>query len=159
MITRPLDLASRLRPEPRSFDWLFYVNAVVLVLFFVIFGSRFVLAPGLNIELQKRQGPAAEFSLPVAPGANANAKPTTHFISVLASGQIYTPHGTLKTDQLETWLAAQAKTTKSPVLLVRGDNDVPVSVMTLISGTAEKVGFAVIWAAVDSTDSARTEGR
>ena len=32
MITRPLDLASRLRPEPRSFDWLFYVNGGVIVL-------------------------------------------------------------------------------------------------------------------------------
>ena len=46
MITRPLDLASKLRPEPRNFDWLFFVNAGLLVLFFVLFGSRFVLAPG-----------------------------------------------------------------------------------------------------------------
>ena len=31
MITRPLDLASKMRPEPRNFDWLFYVNAGLLV--------------------------------------------------------------------------------------------------------------------------------
>ena len=32
MITRPLDLASKLRPEPRNFDWLFFVNAGLLSL-------------------------------------------------------------------------------------------------------------------------------
>ena len=45
MITRPLDLAAKLRPPPRSFDALFWVNVGVVVGFFALFGSRFVLAP------------------------------------------------------------------------------------------------------------------
>ena len=52
MITRPLDLASKLRPEPRSLDALFYVNVGVLALFFTMLGSRFVLAPGLGVDFQ-----------------------------------------------------------------------------------------------------------
>lgn len=52
MIVRPLDLASRLRPEPRDFDALFYVNAGMLALFFSLFGSRFVIAPGLELDFQ-----------------------------------------------------------------------------------------------------------
>ena len=48
MITRPLELSSRLRPEPRTFDWVFYVNGGLIVLFFSLFGSQFVLAPGLG---------------------------------------------------------------------------------------------------------------
>lgn len=148
MITRPLDLASRMRPEPRNFDWLFYVNAGVLVVFFAFFGSDLVLAPGLSVRL------------PSAAGANANAKPATHFISVLATGQIYTAQGTLKIQQVETWLSAQAKTTKAPVLLIRGDVDVPMSVIATIGGTAAKVGFLdVMVAVVDAADGTRTEER
>ena len=160
MITRPLDLASRLRPEPRNFDWLFYVNGVALVFFFTLFGSPFVLAPGLSVE----------FRLPVAEGANANARPITHSITVQASGQVFTPQGNLKIEltpqgnlkmeQVEQWLAAQAKTAKAPVLLVRGDAEVHQSVMVAISGTATKVGFVdVTWASVDAADGARTGGR
>ena len=148
MITRPLDLASRMRPEPRNFDWLFYVNVAVLVVFFAFFGSDFVLAPGLSVRL------------PSAAGADANAKPATHFITVLATGQIYTAQGTLKLEQVETWLSAQARATKAPVLLIRGDATVPVSVITMIGGAAAKAGFAdVMVAVVDATDGARTEER
>ena len=32
MITRPLDIAAKLRPEPRNFDFLFFVNGGLLVL-------------------------------------------------------------------------------------------------------------------------------
>lgn len=148
MIARPLDLASRLRPEPRNFDWLFYVNILALVLFFALFGSAFVLAPGLSVRL------------PVAAGSNANAQPVTHFITVLGDDQIFTPHGVIKLEQIGKWLADQARTTKAPVLLVRADSAVPVSTLGLISGTAKDVGFVdVTWATVDAADGARSGGR
>ena len=86
MITRPLDLASRLRSPPPSFDALFYVNVGLLGMFFMLFGSPFVLAPGLGVD----------FRLPAAAGANANARTPTHVISVLATGQIFTAHGVRK---------------------------------------------------------------
>ena len=35
MLSRPLDLASRLRPEPRNFDWLFIVNGGLIALMLV----------------------------------------------------------------------------------------------------------------------------
>ena len=76
MITRPLDLASRLRPPPRSFDSLFFVNVGVIALFFFVFGSRFVLAPGLGVN----------FTLPELRGADAGAARTTHVISVARPG-------------------------------------------------------------------------
>ena len=62
MLTRPLELASRLRPAPRGLAWPFLVNAGLLVLFFSLFGSRFVLAPGLGVD----------FRLPTVAGANAH---------------------------------------------------------------------------------------
>src|SRR6476620_1297046 len=101
MITRPLDLASKLRPEPRSMDAVFFVNAGLLVLFFSLFGSRFVLAPGLGLD----------FRLPTAVGARANARIATHMINVISSGQIFTSDGSRTKEQFTVWLNAQAKST------------------------------------------------
>ena len=64
MLTEPLELSSRLRPLPRNGDALFYVTVGALVLFFLLFGSRFVLAPGIT------------FSLPQNAAAVASAAPT-----------------------------------------------------------------------------------
>jgi biopolymer transport protein ExbD len=130
MITRPLELASRLRPEPRNFDALFYVNVGVLGLFFLVFGSRFVLAPGLGVD----------FQLPVMPGALAGAVTTTSTISVKNSGQILAD-GLLSMAQLREWLKAEAKQHKHPSLLVRMSAGVPVSVQNEIVSAARDAGF------------------
>ena len=148
MITRPLDLASRLRSEPRSFDGLFFVNVGVLALFFTLFGSSFVLAPGLGVN----------FRLPVAAGADANAKAPTHVISVLPTGQILTSHGWRKIEELDGWFREQARGTKDPVLLVRGDRGVSVDLLGAISSAATNAGFVVMWAASEA-ESQRSGGR
>lgn len=152
MITRPLDLAAKLRSEPRSFDWLFFVNGGLLVLFFSLFGSRFVLSPGLGVD----------FALPEVPGANADARPTTHVISVINAGQIIVGDGLRNLDQLQEWLDAQAKTEKQPSLLVRASAGVPASILAKILGMAHAAGFSVILAAEDSavrSDGAHGAGR
>ena len=127
MITRPLDLASKLRPEPRTFDALFYVNVGVLVLFFFVFGSRFVLAPGLGVELPEIHG--------ALPGVV-----TTSTISVKNSGQIFAD-GLLSMAQLREWLKVEAKKQKHPSLLVRMSAGVPVSVQNEIVTAARDAGF------------------
>jgi biopolymer transport protein ExbD len=148
MITRPLDLASKLRPEPRNFDWLFFVNAGLLVLFFSLFGSRFVLAPGLGID----------FRLPTVAGATAGARAPTHVISVINSGQIFTSDGLRKLGDLRNWLAQNAKNTRSPLLLVRGSSGVPMSVLADIANAATATGYEVLWAASEGDVAARPKG-
>ncbi|MBI5380384.1 MAG: biopolymer transporter ExbD [Opitutae bacterium] len=138
MITRPLDLASRLQRPPPSFDWLFFVNGGVLVLFFLLFGSRFVLAPGLGVD----------FRMPVVPGALAGASTTTHMISVKNGGLIFADSGALSLAQLREWLKAAARTTKDPILLVRASAGVPMSDLTDIYTVAQEAGFIrVVWGA------------
>lgn len=134
MITRPLDIASRLQPPPRSLDWLFFVNGGLIVLFFFLFGSRFVLAPGLGVD----------FRLPEMAGAHASAAVTTHFISVKRGGVIFASgSGAIDLAQLKTWLAVEAKTVKAPVLLVRASADVPVSELVDIYTVAREAGFSI----------------
>jgi biopolymer transport protein ExbD len=138
MITRPLDLASKLRPEPRNFDWLFFVNAGLLLLAFSVFCSRFVLAPGISVD----------FQLPTAVGATEGALRTTHTIDIRGDGQILTDDGFRSMEELKDWLRIQASATKSPVLLVRAESGkVSLATATEISSAAKKAGFQVLVAA------------
>jgi biopolymer transport protein ExbD len=137
MITRPLDLASRLRPPPRNFDAWFYVNAGLLGLFFLLFGSRFILAPGLEVD----------FKLPQIAGARAGALVATHYITVKDSGQIFGNDGLMNLVQLQAWLQAEAPKTPQPSLLVKASARVTNERMLQIFSAAQAAGFRPIWAA------------
>jgi biopolymer transport protein ExbD len=139
MIARPLGLAGRLRPEPRDADAVFYVNVCALALFFTLFGSRFVLAPGLGLD----------FELPQVAGAREGAAPTTCYISVLRTGQIFTDDGLFNLAQLQDWLNAQAKLYRRPSLLIRASAGVPLSSLARIFDLAHKAGFRVVVGAED----------
>lgn len=148
MITRPLDLASRLRPEPRSFDWLFFVNGGLIVFFFVLFGSRHVLSPGLAID----------FQLPELAGANAGARATTHYVTVVSAGQIFAGDGLRDLKALPEWLREQARTVSKPSLLIQASGHVETAVITEISSAARRAGFLEIQVAAIEP-GADTKGR
>ena len=136
MITRPLDLAARLRPPPRNFDWVFLVVGGLIVQFFPLFGSRFVLAPGLGVD----------FRLPTMPGALAGAAATTHVITIKSAGFknggfVFAESGALNWTQFGEWLKAAAKTTKTPVLLVQANADVPMADLADLNTLAKEAGF------------------
>jgi biopolymer transport protein ExbD len=140
MITRPLDLAARLRPEPRSFDSLFFVNCGLIVLFFSLHGSQFVLGPGVGVD----------FRLPQVAGANAGARATTHYVRVVSAGQIFAGDGLRDMVQLKAWLAAQAETVREPSLQIQASQGVPMSIVTDIVSAAYEAGFTTHLAATEA---------
>lgn len=146
MIARPLDLASRLRPTPHGTGALHYVNVGLLGLFFVLFGSRFVLAPGLGVD----------FQLPQQPGAQAGAAQASNVISVLRSGQIFTDEGLVDMGQLREWLHSRAARDAKPTLLVRASSQVTLSELIEIEGAAHEAGFRVLLGAEDRGSSPET---
>jgi len=152
MITRPLDLAARLRPPPRNFDWVFLVVGGLIVQFFLIFGSRFVLAPGLGVG----------FRLPAMPGALADAAPTTSHVITITSGGfknggvVFAEGGALNFKQLGDWLKAEAKTSKAPVLLVQANADVPMADLADLNTLAKEAGF--LWVQFAANEPAAQPG-
>lgn len=149
MITRPLDLASRLRPAPRNFDGWFFANAGLIALFFFLFGSPFVLAPALGVD----------FRLPEIAGANADARPATHHVNVTNSGQIFVRDGPLTMEQLRGWLRVRATAVKEPVLLVLASEGVPTLLVLEIAGAGRDAGFTVRIAAREPTGGEGEKGR
>ncbi len=142
MITRPLELASQLRPEPRNFDLLFLVNGGLIVLFFFLFGSSFVLAPGIALNFQMQE----------VAGARSGAAPTTHRITVKPSGLIFTDKGPVDVEQLGNWLKGEAVKTRQASLLIIASKDVLGGRITEIANVAHAAGFVnVQWAAEEPT--------
>jgi biopolymer transport protein ExbD len=138
MITHPLDLAARLRPPPRNFDVLFLVNGALIMVFFVLFGSRFVLAPGLGVN----------FRLHEMAGAGAGAARTTVVITLWRSDMVLVDDGMLDYAQLRGWLEKRARSEKGLALLVRADRRVPLEDLAVIAEMAANAGFTggVQWA-------------
>jgi biopolymer transport protein ExbD len=122
-----------LRAPPRNYDWLFGVNAALIVLAFSIFGSRFVLSPGLGIG----------FALPTVPADTTELRPTTHVLTIVSEGQIFVRDGVKSLDELSDWLRQQATTVKQPTLLVRAGAGVPAQILAAVLAKAHAAGFAV----------------
>jgi len=153
MITRPLDLASRLRPVPRNFDTFFYANIVLLGVFFSVFGSRFMLSPGIELG-------GAILHEPVAEGAMAGAVRTSAVISVLRAGLVFTEDGPKSYGELAAWLPRRVAELNeaAPWLLVRADAAVPLQDLFRIHSMAIAAGFAGVQLAAEPV-AARASGR
>ena len=149
MITRPLDLVSRVRPAPASFDAFYFINAVALFMFFLLFGSRFVLAPGLGV------GRPGGFSLPVMAGAKNGGVMTNVVVSVPGPGVALVDKGMISFAQLNDWLKIQARGRKAPALLVRADRHVPMQDIADLAAMAKADGFVYVQLAFDEPDATK----
>lgn len=151
MITRPLDLASRLRPAPRGLDALFYVNVGALAVFFLLFGSRFVLAPGL----------AVDFTLPTADFAATARLATDVVIAVPASNMAVVDGAVVDFKGLGEWLRMRggggAKTASAPRkrLLVQATGSLPTRDLTELYALAAAAGFGGVLIATDDAEARR----
>lgn len=142
MITRPLDLASRLTPVPRGLDTLFYVNVGLLALFFSVFGSAFVLAPGLGIE----------FALPVAGDAATSTATTDVVIAVPTTGMVVVDGAVVDYVGLAGWLREKAAGGRAKRLLVQASGSLPARDLVEIYALAADAGFTGVLIATSSSN-------
>jgi biopolymer transport protein ExbD len=138
MITQPLELQSRLSPPPRDLDFFAWVNAGLIVLFFGLLGSRFVLAPGLLI------GTGGEgFSLPVTSGLQ-RAPTASVVVSYRQDNVILFEGAIIKLSELRQRLEAYAKQHPGEVLLLLADQHVSAQAVAELSAMAQDAGFAYV---------------
>jgi biopolymer transport protein ExbD len=139
MITRPLDLSSRLRSPPRNLDFVFYVNACLIALMFVLFGSRFVLSPGLGVD----------FRVPVADSALIGAVPTDVVIAVKGADLAFVEGAKVNSDGLRLWLIERAKGHEGLRLLIQADASLSTKDLTDICEMARTAGFVAVQIAAE----------
>ncbi len=143
MITRPFDLVSRLTPPPRDFNAIAWVNVCVIVLFFSILGSRFVLAPGLLLKVDN-----TAFGLPATPGVQ-NVRTASMVVAYWRDDVIMYDGAIITLPQLRERLAAYARQHPGEVLLLLADRQVSVKAVADLSAMATSLGFAYVQIAAE----------
>lgn len=145
MITHPLELQSRLSPPPRDLDFFAWVNVGVIVLFFGLLGSRFVLAPGLSIGVGGEQS----LVLPEVRGATESAGPASVVVSYRRDNVILFEGGMYSLSELRKHMESYAKLHPGAVMLVRSDRQVSMQSILDLCEMARSVGFANVLLAAE----------
>ena len=147
MITRPLDLAARLSPSPRDLDFFAWINVAMIALFFGLLGSRFVLAPGLPMEVGET-GTAIE--LPTLGPSVGSAGVASVVVSYRRDNVILFEGGMYSPADLRKKMAEYARKHPGAVLLVRADRQVSMQAFLDLCEMAKSVGFANVLVAAES---------
>jgi biopolymer transport protein ExbD len=143
VITRPLDLESRLSPPPRDFTAVAWVNVGMIVLFFTLLASRFVLAPGLLMGAGNEA-----FALPTLGGLQ-NIRTASVVVSYRRDDVILFEGAIVTLPELRERLGAYARQHPGEVLLLIADNQVSVKALAELSAVATSLGFAYVHVAAE----------
>ena len=145
MITRPLDLGASLSPPPRDLDFVAWVNVGVIVLFFSLLGSRFVLAPGPVIDVSGDNTIELPNAATAAEGTNAAAVVVSYRRDnvILFEGGMYT------LAELKKHLKGYASDHPGAVMLVRADRQVTLQDFLALCDMAKAAGFASVQPATE----------
>jgi biopolymer transport protein ExbD len=149
MITRPLDLESRMSPPPRDFNAVAWVNVGLIVLFFSLLGSRFVLATGVLVGV----GEGGVIELPSVNPASASTAATSVVVSYRRDNVILFEGGMYSLTELRKHMAAYTKNNPGSVMLVRADKQVSNQALADLFAMAGAVGFRNVLLAAEPTVS------
>jgi len=147
MITRPLDLESRMSPPPRDFNAVAWVNVGLIVLFFSLLGSRFVLATGVLIGV----GEAGAIELPSVNPASASTAATSVVVSYRRDNVILFEGGMYSLAELRKHMEAYTRSNPGSVMLVRADKQVSNQALADLFAMAGSVGFKNVLLAAEPT--------
>lgn len=149
MITRPFNFEAHLtRPESR-FDLVPFVNVGAILLFFGLLGSRFVLAPGMAINL---------------PATSAMPQDALLTSRVLTVGEVEGRESLifegriLNLASFERLLTEQANEFSGDVLLVLMDRDVSMVLLVRVCELAKRAGFNQVLLAAEPEPAVSVRG-
>ena len=148
MITRPLDLESRLSPPPRDLDFMAWVNVAVIVLLFAMFGSQTVLLPGVPIGV----GESSQIELPTTGPASGDAGTASVVVSYRRDNVILFEGGMYSLADLRKQMAGYVKKHPGAVMLVRADRQVSMQAFLDLCDMARSVGFANVRVAAETPE-------
>jgi biopolymer transport protein ExbD len=152
MITRPLDLETRLGQPSRDLDFVAWVNVGLIVLFFGLFGSRFVLAPGLPVGV----GAQDPVNLPADGTLSSGAEATSVVVTYRRDDVILFEGGMYSLTTLKKHFEDQSFLKKHPgaVMLVRADRQVSMQAFLDLCVMARGLGFVNVLVAAEPQNPA-----
>lgn len=144
MITRPLDLQSRLSPPPRDADMFFWLNVSVVTLFFGLLGARFIQGTG---ETMRLDGTTGGFAVPqVSAVTQATASVV---VSYRRDNMVLFEGGIFDLRDLRAPLERYAKQHPGSTLMARVDKEVSAQGLLDLCDLARQAGFAQVLLAAE----------
>ncbi|AWT59345.1 MAG: hypothetical protein DF168_00530 [Candidatus Moanabacter tarae] len=139
MITSPLDLRRHLSEIDQRFDFVPFVDLILLGLFSVILGSRFIFAPGLDVELPKVDSEVLSIL------------PTAAVLTIRENEMILFEGDRVRIGGLEQKLGEYMTEKKidKTILLVKADQGVKVRILLEIMDLARRSGFSRVQIAAE----------
>ena len=139
MITSPLDLRRYLTEPDQRLDPVPLLDLILIGLFFVLLGSRFVFAPGLNVEL------------PEVGSEALSTLPTSAVLTIRENEMILFEGDRVRLGELERRLGEYMAGEKpeETILLVKSDRKVEVQLLLEILDLAHRSGFTRVQIAAE----------
>ncbi|HEY0862923.1 MAG TPA: biopolymer transporter ExbD [Lacunisphaera sp.] len=134
-------------PPPRDLNAVAWVNVGLIVLFFSLLGSRFVLATGVLVEV----GEAGAIELPSVNPASASTAATSVVVSYRRDNVILFEGGMYSLAELRRHMQAYTKNNPGSVMLVRADKQVSNQALADLFAMAGAVGFKNVLLAAEPT--------
>ena len=144
MITRPLELQSRLSAPPRDLDFFAWVSVGAIALLFGLLGSKFVLAPGVPVGVENNS-----LDLPQVPGAAEGVGQASVVVSYRRDNVLLFEGGMYSLPELRKQMGGYVRTHPGAVLLVRADRQVSMQAFLDLCDMARKEGFASVLVAAE----------
>lgn len=132
MITKPFNLESRLKRPSAAFEFVPFIDACVIGLFFVLLSSRFVLATGFSLDL-----PTVE-DLPRDAAATSRVLTLSESqgtAMLIFEGRVCT------LESFARVTSDRSSEFESEILLLRADRDVSLELLAQVWEMCIKAGF------------------
>lgn len=139
MIVQPFNFTSHLKQVSIGFDVVPFIDFCLILVFFALLGSPYVVAPGLTVNLPAMQAPAAD------------AIPTSRVLTV---GEVEGRELIIFDNRVQTLKTLQETFANQPaapgeVLLLRLQRDVSVQLLVRVNELAARAGFAAVQIAAE----------
>lgn len=147
MITRPFNFEAQLTRPSLRMDMVPFINVCVILIFFSILGSRFVLAPGVAI------------ALPVTKDAPPDVLLTSRVLTLreVQGGEMLIFEGkNLKLESFEKALEKLSAEAPREALHIRADGEVSTRLMVRVMELARRAGFGAVVLAAEPERAAAT---
>lgn len=133
-ITSPFGLEERLKPYDKDFNFFAALNILLIALGFILLGSRFIVAPGVTINIP-------ELSTPAVPGiVVVDVMTLTPNNMILLEGRIYSMDNISKALEIRKI----NKVDGEAILLMKLDKETHMEMFLKICEIAQRAGYSQI---------------
>ena len=132
MLSQPLNLERYIRTKPESrLEVVPIMDILVIVVFFGLFGSPFVMPPGLEVDLELSENLVSRVAV-------------TAVLTVKRDNMLLFEGQNLKLNQFEERARQYLEGKENAVLLLRLDPGIKMDTFFKISGEAKAAGFSKV---------------